>query len=116
VELVTGTEMIMPSRFKAVFAVMGAVLMFLILAAPGTLLSRIFSFTPLRAIGIVGYSYYLLHPLVIEALMDFSMQYFNYPLLHGRLFVATSLVTWLVCLFTYSLIERPFLVKRKQDS
>ncbi len=114
VELVTGTEIIMPSRYKAVFAVMGAVLMFLILAAPGTLLSRIFSFTPLRAIGIVGYSYYLLHPLVIEALMDISTQYFNYPLLHGRLFVVTSFVTWLVCLFTYSLVERPFLVKRKR--
>ena len=112
VQVVTGSDIVLPSKFKAIFAIMGAALMLLVLLSPGTLLSRIFSFTPLRAIGIVGYSYYLLHPLVIDGLMDFSMQYFNYPLLHGQLFVVTSFVTWLVCLFSYSLIERPFLVKK----
>ncbi len=111
----TGTDIIAPSEYRALFAVAGALLMFLILICPDTLLSRIFSFTPLRAIGIVGYSYYLLHPMIIQAVMDFSLRYYNYELLHGKLFLITSVVTWLVCLFSYSIIERPFLLKKHQS-
>jgi peptidoglycan/LPS O-acetylase OafA/YrhL len=114
-EIITGSLLLLPVEYKAMFSVAGAILMYLILSCPGTLLSRVFSFTPLRAIGIVGYSYYLLHPLVIDAVMDISMRYYNYPLLHGRLFIVSSIVTWLVCLFTYSLIERPFLLKKHQS-
>ena len=114
-ELITGNQLLLPLEFKALFSITGAILMDLILCCPGTLLSRVFSFTPLRAIGIVGYSYYLLHPLVIEAVMDVSVRYYNYPLLHGKLFIVSSIVTWLVCLFTYSLIERPFLLKKHQS-
>jgi peptidoglycan/LPS O-acetylase OafA/YrhL len=113
--MITGSRLLLPLEYKALFSITGAILMYLILCCPGTLLGRVFSFTPLRAIGIVGYSYYLLHPLVIEAVMDISARYYNYPLLHGRLFIVSAIVTWLVCLFTYSLIERPFLLKKHQS-
>ena len=114
VGVVTGEEIRLPGEYKAVFAIACSTLILLILCCPDTPLSRLFSFTPLRAIGIVGYSYYLIHPLVIQGVMDFSQQYFNYELLHARLAVVTAIVTWLVCLFTYSLVERPFLLKKYQ--
>jgi len=105
----------LPKKFAAEYAVACGFLMLLILATPGTLLSRLFSIAPLRAIGIVGYSYYLIHPLIMKILMELSLEYFNYQLLHARLFLATAIISWLVSLFTYSLIERPFLLKRHQS-
>jgi peptidoglycan/LPS O-acetylase OafA/YrhL len=113
VSLLVGKETRLPTDYKAAFVIASSILMIIILACPGTLLSRIFCFWPLRAIGIVGYSYYLLHPMIIDAVMEFSRQYFNYELLHGRLFVVSGIVTWLACLLTYSLIERPFLLKKQ---
>ncbi len=113
VSLFVGKETTLPTDYKAVFVIASAILMMIILACPGTLLSRIFCFWPLRAIGIVGYSYYLLHPMIIDAVITFSRQYFNYELLHSRLFIVSGVVTWLACLFTYSLIEKPFLLKKQ---
>ena len=65
-------------------------------------------------IAIVGCNLGLMIFLVIGAVMDFAWQYYDYELLHGRLFIVTSVLTWFVCLFTYSLIERPFLLKKYQ--
>ena len=113
VSLFTGEELILPAKYKAEFAIASTALMAIIIATPGTLLSRILMFWPLRAIGIVGYSFYLIHPLVIEAVMQASWQYFNVELLHGRLFIVSGVITWVICLFTYSLIEKPFLQSNK---
>ncbi len=58
-----------------------------------------------------GHNSYLLHPLVISILLELSQAYFNYDLANSLLFIITAAVTWIVSLFTYSYIERPFLVK-----
>ena len=55
---------------------------------------------PLRAIGIVGYSFYLLHWLVKE----WFLSYKPYPVLY---FSLTLISTYLLACVTYTLIEKP---------
>ena len=57
----------------------------------------------LRSVGIVSFSIYLLHPYVIETIMRSGLPRGNWMLL-----VALPL-TYLCSLFTYTLIERPFM-------
>lgn len=78
VGVVTGQVTDLPIKQREWFSIGGAILIFLILSCPNTLLSRVFSFAPLRSIGVIGYSFYLLHPLVITAVMAISNKYFNY--------------------------------------
>ena len=96
-----------------IFGVGCAVLLFLILLTPDTLLSRIFSWLPFRAVGIVGFSFYLLHPIIIDIIKDLSLAYFNRTMPTGPVLFMVSLpLTWIAAAFTYSLIERPFMKRR----
>ncbi len=82
--------------------------------AQGTLLSKLFSIKLLRSIGVVGYSYYLLHPIVAWKLIEFSKYYIGRPVTGSRMFIATAIVTWMVSVCTYSLIEKPFMSAAKK--
>ena len=105
---------VFPLVHMRIFGVGCAVLLFLILLTPDTLLSRIFSWLPFRAIGIVGFSFYLLHPIIIAIIHDVSLAYFNRPLTMGPgLFVVSLFATWIAATVTYSLIERPFMKRRE---
>ncbi len=76
-----------------------------------SIVSRFFSFYPLRAIGIVGYSFYLLHPLVLTITKDFTELYFGFQL-HGiPRFGVVLVITYFLSTITYTYIERPFLKK-----
>lgn len=95
------------------FGLASALILFCILLSHGTLLSRFFSLKLLRSIGVVGYSYYLLHPIVAWKIIEFSKFYTGTPVAGSRLFLATAMVTWLISVFTYSLIEKPFMAAAK---
>ncbi len=73
-----------------------------------SLVGRIFSWAPLRYIGMISYSLYVWHMLVIEALTALKVSHHSYFLLTGS--------TWIVLLFvgslSYRYIERPFLTGR----
>lgn len=57
---------------------------------------------PLRAIGIVGYSFYLFHWIIKDLFLSFGA----YPYLY---FTITLFVTYLISCITYTLIETPFI-------
>lgn len=109
----TGSNLVFPIDYKGIFGASSAVLMFLILLTPGTILSKILTWTPFRAIGIVGFSFYLLHPIIIDLIRNLTVVYFDKPLPSGPLlFLVSMLCTWMAAAMTYSFIERPF-IKRK---
>ncbi|MGI9318956.1 MAG: acyltransferase family protein, partial [bacterium] len=104
----------LPVNFPRLFGVACMFLILLILVYPQSILGRFFNLLPLRSIGIVGYSFYLLHPMVIKLILDISEKFWGVELSGFYLFVLTSTVTWAISLFTYSQIERPFLSRAKQ--
>ncbi len=97
-----------------VFGLGCSLVLLAILLSHGKLLSHFFSMKWLRSIGVVGYSYYLLHPMVATEIIDFSRFYTGEPLYGGRLFLVTAVVTWIISIATYSLVEKPFMAAAKQ--
>jgi peptidoglycan/LPS O-acetylase OafA/YrhL len=81
----------------------------LLVLANNTLLSRIMSFLPLRAVGLVGFSYYLLHPTLLVFIRTEFQDYFGVRLSGLPMFVLAGLATYGLAAFTYTYIERPFL-------
>lgn len=77
--------------------------------------NRILSFSLFRLIGIVGYSFYLIHPYAIaifKAAVEFTFAAPASHILHGTVTMTGSLIiAMLLSIFTYSYIERPFLKK-----
>ncbi len=117
---ITG-EMIMknvtlPVNFPRVFGIAAAIIMLLVILAPRSPLGMLLRLWPLRAIGVVAYSFYLLHPIMIGLIIDISEKFWSYTPGGPDLFIYATIATWLVSLFTYAQIERPFLSRAKASS
>ncbi|MGX9725914.1 MAG: acyltransferase family protein [Candidatus Electronema sp. VV] len=92
------------------YAAAAAALILSVLEAGPSPLLRFLSSLPLRALSLVSFSIYLLHPLAIELLRHGAASYAGISHLSGPpLFIATLLLSYLFACFSYSLLERPFL-------
>lgn len=91
------------------FGFIGALFIFLTIMTNGSLLDRAMNFLPLRAVGIVGFSFYLLHPQVISCVRGVSKYFTGYYPTGFILFLMSGAMTYLLSVFTYSYIERPFI-------
>lgn len=69
----------------------------------GSAFQRLFTWRPLRSMGIVSYSVYLISPFVTYGLYELGLRHGN------AMFVLDAGLSWAIGLVTYSLIERPFL-------
>lgn len=92
------------------FALVCVALFPLVLATPGSIVSRILSLDIFRAVGIVGYSFYLLHPMMIDITKGVTRYYFGHSPENLALAFPAALLTWAAAVFTYSFVERPFLI------
>lgn len=75
---------------------------------------RALSFTPFRYIGVIGYSFYLIHPYSIFMVRNAIESYYLIPwsnVSNTWITIAALLLTTVLASMTYSLIERPFLTK-----
>lgn len=77
------------------------------------LLGKIMRFLPLRAVRLVGFSFYLLHPNLMTFFHSLSQYYFNFSLQGIQMFIVAGIATYILSIFTYTYIERPFLVTHK---
>lgn len=80
----------------------------LVVLANNTLLSRIMNFYPFRAVGLVGLSFYLLHPMIITFVRTVAQDYCNIRLSGLLMFISVGTITYILSTFTYTYIERPF--------
>ncbi len=83
-------------------------LIFCVMASGGTTLEKILCFLPLRAIGLVSLSLYLLHPLVLQIIYKGVFYYTGTHPTGSLLFFSTLGMSYLAACFTYTYIERPF--------
>ena len=66
-------------------------------------------YLPLRALGVVSFSFYLLHPLILQAVKAANASLFNHMALSGYAkFTVVGILTYIVAALTYTYIERPF--------
>ena len=62
--------------------------------------------------GLVSFSFYLLHPLVIDIVKSINTVFFNRIHLSGyEMFVIAGIITYIFSTITYTYIERPFIRK-----
>lgn len=92
-----------------IFGFAAGLFILLVVLADDTLLSRIMSFYPLRAVGIVGFSFYLLHPALIGFIRTEVQDFFSVRLSGPPMFILAGIGTYILAAFTYTYIERPFL-------
>lgn len=90
-------------NYPGTYGVACSALIFVALVCPGGWLHRLLSSFPLRALGIVSFSFYLLHVVVRDKFLSFG-----YPM-GAPLFLATLAVTYALSCAVYGLVERPFM-------
>lgn len=92
-----------------IFSSLSSLFIFLVLLANNTLLSRIMGFLPFKAVGIVSFSFYLLHPKLIGFTNQVAIVFTGDNLSDIVKFFLSGILTYLCAVFAYSYIERPFL-------
>ncbi len=99
-----------PYAKPGIFGFLCGLFLLLVVLAPNTWMSRLIGWYPLRAIGLVSFSFYLLHPLVIAAVKTSALEFFAIPSYSGSgMFLLAGLITYGLSICTYTYIERPFI-------
>ena len=92
------------------FGFLSGLFIALTVAANTSWLGRLAGCYPLRAIGVVSYSFYLLHPVVLSMIRTAASEFFSVPHLTGwPMFLIATACTYFLATLTYTYIERPFL-------
>jgi peptidoglycan/LPS O-acetylase OafA/YrhL len=89
-----------------------SILLLVIVAGPRSLFARTMRFVPLRAVGLVGYSFYIMHTTGLSLVEKFFENYLSVKMPEFTLFLMALFLTYTMAAITYTLIERPFLKKK----
>ena len=103
-----GVSMVWGIAYDQWFGIAAGIFIFCIVAAQNTPLNKLLALLPFRAIGLVSFSIYILHPLVMQVIRKGIDLYFGLSLNDLPLFVCTLTATYLAACITYTYIERPF--------
>ena len=80
--------------------------------ARNSILDKTMNLLPLKAVGIVGFSFYLLHPKIIGCVRSATLYFWDYYPTGIAIFISAGIATYLMTVLTYSYIERPFIKKQ----
>lgn len=103
-----GGNMIWSIVYDQWFGIAAALLIFCVAASRNFALGKVLGFFPMRAIGLVSLSMYIIHPLLIQVIRKGASHYYGLSVSGLSLFVFTLLATYMVSCMTYTYIERPF--------
>jgi len=101
-----------PSNMAPVHGTAAGLLLLTTLLSRSSYLGRFMKFLPLRAVGVVGFSFYLLHPQMIDVVRSATIYFGNYRPGPIAQFILAGVATYLISVVTYSFIERPFIGKK----
>ncbi len=100
-----------PLQSPGIFGLGAGLFILATLLARNSILDKTMNLLPLKAVGIVGYSFYLVHPKIIDCVRSATDYFGNYYPTGIMLFMLAGVAAYLVSIFTYSYIERPFISK-----
>ncbi len=104
---IIGQKIVYSQTYFSYYGFLAGLLIFFILCAKGLLLDRVLSTTPLRELGKVGLSLYLVHPSIKILVEGFANTYFGYQMKNFPLFLATLVCSYILARYTFSHIEQP---------
>lgn len=113
--ILLGTDMLttpgnyLAQKIPGQFGIAAGFIILLALMTSGGFFSRLLSYAPLRAIGLVGYSFYLIHPVIISLVGGMWEHYMGYRMGLEMRFILVLIFSYIFSAFTYTYIERPFL-------
>lgn len=94
--------------YQTEYEISAALLLFIFLFTGKNYLTNLFSNFLLTSIGVVSYSMYLIHPLIIKIIDKAHLS-------GGSRFSVTVIVSYFFACFTYHLIETPFLRRKHNE-
>ncbi len=104
---IIGKHIVYTQYYYGSYGFLAAFLIFCILYAKGRILDYFLTLAPLRELGTVGLSLYLVHPVVKNLLERFCLTYFDYKLKNFSLFLATLGCSYILARYTFTHIEHP---------
>jgi len=113
--MIPGLRSFNAENHRGIFGFGAALFILLVVLASNTLLSRIMNLKTLRAVGIVGLSFYLIHPMIIGFVRTEVLDFTNIRISGLPMFLAAGIITYILSAFTYTYIERPFLMGNAQN-
>jgi peptidoglycan/LPS O-acetylase OafA/YrhL len=115
-KMIPGYKHLNPFYKPGLFGFLAGVFILLVVLAKKTLLSRLMGNISFRAVGVVSFSFYLIHPHMISFSRLITQYYLNFRLGGWPMFCVSGVLTFICAAFTYSLIERPFLYGGRADA
>lgn len=91
------------------YDILAACLIFSVALSSGTFFNHLLTSKWLRAIGLVSYSFYIIHYLVIKLIESFFNFYLGIALNEITLLLLAGAISYIIASFSYSYIERPFI-------
>jgi peptidoglycan/LPS O-acetylase OafA/YrhL len=107
-----GQKMVLSQKFFGFYGFLAGLLVFAVVVARNTLTHRCLTLAPLRELGKVGLSLYLVHPLVKSIIDTFCTMYLGGKMKNLALFLATLALSYLVARYTFGHIEQPGFLER----
>ena len=102
-----GKQHIYSQEYFGCYGFLAGFLVLCVVSAKGRMLDTFLTLAPLRELGRVGLSLYLVHPVVKNLIDGVTTTYFGYKIKDFRLFLATLLFSYLLARYTFSHIEQP---------
>lgn len=96
-----------------------AAIILLVLNTPRTLFHSLIANPVFRSVGVVGFSFYILHGLGMQIFEQLQLQYLGDPAPGGRSWRFAGgafVVSYIMAVITYSYVERPFFGYREGKS
>jgi len=96
-----------------------ALIILVTLNTHGTLYNKIISNSLFRSVGVIGFSFYILHGLGMQIFEQIQLQYLGSTIAGGRSWefvIGAFFVSYLMAIITYSYVERPFFGYREKKS
>ncbi len=94
-------------QYFSYYGFLAGLLIFSVLYAKGRILDKFLTLAPLRELGTVGLSLYLVHPMVKNLIDSFCSMNFDYKLKNFSLLLATLGCSYILARYTFRHIEQP---------
>lgn len=102
-------------KYFSYYGFLAGFLIFCIICAKERTLDKFLTIAPLRELGAVGLSLYLVHPLVKNLIDGFGIMFVGYKIKNAPLFLATLLCSYIIAKGTFTYIEQPCFLEKKSE-
>ena len=109
-----GQQVVLTQKYFGLYGFLAGLLVFAVVMARNTITHSFLVLAPLRELGKVGLSLYLVHPLVKNLIDTASIMYLGGKMKNLLLFLATLALSYILARYTFNHIEQPGFLERSR--